>query len=169
MNRDGLFALYRYNAYANDLVLKTVAELSEVKFTQISSPSHSSVHQLLIHMLEVEAFFLSTCSSHTMEELPDDATLADILTFYENLEKETHDYLIEITDSDLSREIEVPLGDQPLRLAIWQILVQAFVHSTHHRGELSITLTELGHPLPTLDIIIQFVEQSGQKWPFAPI
>jgi uncharacterized damage-inducible protein DinB len=45
------------------------------------------------------------------------------------------------------------------------LLAQAFVHSTHHRGELSIVLSHLGHPLPTLDIIIPFVTWSGQKWP----
>jgi uncharacterized damage-inducible protein DinB len=40
------------------------------------------------------------------------------------------------------------------------------MHSTHHRGELSIVLTELGYPLPTLDIIVHFAEQSGQAWPW---
>jgi uncharacterized damage-inducible protein DinB len=58
------------------------------------------------------------------------------------------------------------MGGQTLRLPVWQLLIQGFLSSTHHRGELSIVLTQLGHPLPTLDIIIHFVEQSGQTWPW---
>jgi len=165
MNQDGLLALYNYNAYANSLVIETVAQLTEAKFTQASSPSHSSVRELLMHMLESEAFFLSVCTGHPMEELPSDTTLADIHRFCDNLAKETYDYLVKLTDIDLIQEIEVPISHQLLRLSKWQALVQGFVHSTHHRGELSIVLTELGYPLPTLDIIIQFVEQSRQQWP----
>jgi uncharacterized damage-inducible protein DinB len=47
---------------------------------------------------------------------------------------------------------------------MWQLLVQAFVHSTHHRAELAILLGQMGHPLPTLDILIHFAQQSGQPW-----
>lgn len=43
--------------------------------------------------------------------------------------------------------------------------MQAFVQSTHPRGELSIVLSQLGQSLPTLDIIIPFVTDSGQVWP----
>jgi uncharacterized damage-inducible protein DinB len=50
-------------------------------------------------------------------------------------------------------------------LPLWLLLMQAFVHSTLHRGELSIVLSNFGHPLPTLDIIIPFIEWNGQIWP----
>ena len=165
MNRDGLLALYNYNVYANSLVLDTMAQLSEVKFLQVSSPSHSSVHELLVHMLEAEAFFLSVCTGHLLEESPSLPTLADIQHYWKNLAKETHDYLVALVDSDLAQEIEVLIKGQPLRFSKWQALVHGFIHSTHHRGELSIVLTELGYPLPTLDILIQFIKQSGQAWP----
>ena len=45
---------------------------------------------------------------------------------------------------------------------VWQIVLQVYNHSMIHRGELSILLTELGHPLPNMDILIQFGEQTGQ-------
>ncbi|MFN8455860.1 MAG: hypothetical protein U0401_14540 [Anaerolineae bacterium] len=40
------------------------------------------------------------------------------------------------------------------------------LHSAQHRGELSILLSELGHPLLIDDIIVRFTEESGQSWPF---
>jgi len=165
MNRDGLLVLYDYNAYANGLLLDTVAQLTEAKFLQVSSPSHGSVHELLVHMLEGEAFFLSVCTGYPLDELPSLPALADIHHAWAQLAKEIHNYLVSLTDADLAQEIEVPLKGQSLHFPKWQALVQGFVHSTHHRGELSIVLTELGCPLPTLDILLQFIKQSGQPWP----
>lgn len=165
MNRDGLLALYNYNVYANDLVLDTVAQLPEDKFLQVSSPSHSSVRELLVHMLEGEAFFLSVCTGHPLDELPSLPRLADIQQSWTQLAREIHSYLVTLTDADLMQEIEIRLKGQPFCFSKWQALVQGFVHSTHHRGELSIVLTELGYPLPTLDILLQFIKQSGQSWP----
>ena len=69
-----------------------------------------------------------------------------------------------VSEDLLAQEIIIPIGGQDIKLARWQFLTQSLMHSTHHRGELSIVLTGLGHPLPTLDIIIEFVQESGQQW-----
>ncbi|UCC76110.1 MAG: hypothetical protein JSW37_11425, partial [Anaerolineales bacterium] len=42
----------------------------------------------------------------------------------------------------------------------------AVIHSVHHRGELSVVCTGLGYPLSTMDIILHFINQSGQSSPF---
>ncbi len=165
MNRDGLLTLYTYNTYANWLVLDTAAKLTEARLIQVSSPSHNSVHDLLVHMWNCEAYFVSVCRGHPLEESPSMPTLAAIRNAWTDLAKETSDYIASLADTDLAQEITIIMKDQPLHLPKWQALVQAFVHSTHHRGELSIVLTELGCPLPTLDILIYFIEQSGQEWP----
>ncbi len=39
MNLDGLLALYRYNAYANQLLFETVARLDGERFTREISPT----------------------------------------------------------------------------------------------------------------------------------
>jgi RimJ/RimL family protein N-acetyltransferase/uncharacterized damage-inducible protein DinB len=165
MNRDGLLALYVYNAYANKLVLNIVEQLAEAKFTRESSPSHGSVRTLLLHMLECEAFFLACCQGQPFREfdLADFSTVADIRRRWTELEQEQQAFIASLNESDVVREISAPLGERPLYFPLWQLLVQAFVHSTHHRGELSVVLTQLGHPLPTLDIILHFIQQSGQE------
>ena len=96
MNRDGLLALYEYDAYANHVVKDGLAQLSE---------------------------------------------------------------------SDLARDVPIEFGQQPYHLPVWQLLVQAFLHATQHRAELGIVLGQMGRPLPTMDIIVHFMHQSGQPWP----
>ena len=167
MDRDILLALYAYNAHANRLVLETAAGLTDDEFIRQSSPSHQSVRTLLMHMIGSEAFFIKLCQGQPLR-IPPDAppTLAEIQGYTSQLPGEQESFLRSSDEAGLEREITFQMGDQTLHLPVWQLLVQAFVHSTHHRGELSIVLSHLGHPLPTLDIIIPFVTQSGQKWPW---
>ena len=126
MNRDGLAALYEYDAYANHLVLDGLAQLSEDEFTHAPSPSRSTVRTLFLHSLLGEAWFLAACQGRKFEP-PDLPALDDIRHFQSELEKEQH--------------------------------------ATQHRAELGIVLGQMGHPLPTMDIIVHFMHQSGQPWP----
>ncbi len=71
-----------------------------------------------------------------------------------------------LTEGDLARDMTIQLRDHSFLFPMWQLLAQAFVHSTHHRAELAILLGQMGHPLPTLDIIIHFAKESGQEWPW---
>jgi uncharacterized damage-inducible protein DinB len=164
MNRDGLLTLCGYNVYANQLVWDIASRLSEDELTRPASPSHESVLKMLEHMLTVEAVFLARCQDVRIDR-PDLPTLADLIRYWAEIEQATQAFIAAQTEDDLKRPV-VALSTQPLQLPIWQLLLQAFTHSTHHRGELSIVLTELGYPLPTLDIIVHFAGRSGQAWPW---
>ncbi|GIK43003.1 MAG: damage-inducible protein DinB [Chloroflexota bacterium] len=166
MDRELLVVLYSYNAYANRLVLETAARLSDEEFTRPASPSHESVQMLLLHIIRAETFFLKQSQGQSLPPQPAEApTLAQIRAYTDQLAQEQEAFVRSLAENDLTLEVEYEMGGHPFRLAVWQMLTQAFVHSTHHRGELSIVVSELGHPLPTLDIIIPFVTQSGQEWP----
>ncbi len=163
MNRDGLMELYKYNAYANHLVLDGLAQLSQDEFTRAPSPSHASIHGLVLHLLECEAWFLALCQGHDMQELSL-PTLDDLCRFQARLAHEQLAFIAALTESDLSRQVTVQLRDRPCHLAVWQLLVQASTHSTQHRAELGILVGQMGHSLPTQDIIIHFIKESGQLW-----
>ena len=165
MHPEGLLVLYTYNAYANQLLFDTVEKLSETEYTQQSSPSHGSVKNLIEHMLACEASFLMRCQGKTPDFASlDVSTLDSLKRYWRELEREQAGFIGALTEGDCARDIKLLIREQTLVLPVWQLLTQAVIHSIHHRGELSIVLTGLGHPLPTLDIILQFVKESGQKW-----
>ena len=164
MNRDGLLALYEYDAYANRLVLDGLAQLSEDEFTRAPSPSRSTVRTLFLHSLLGEAWFLAACQGRKFDraDLP---TLDDIRHFQSKLEKEQQAFIAALSESDLARDVPFEMGEHPYHLPVWQLLTQAFLHATQHRAELGIVLGQMGHPLPTMDIIVHFMHRSGQPWP----
>lgn len=167
IDRDGLLALYAYNAHANKLVLDTAEHLTVEQFTQKSSPSHDSVRGILSHMLECEAFFLFKCRGRDSAlEAGDVSRLEDMRAAWQRLEQEQVDFIQSLSGADLACTIQLQIRGQQLVFPIWELMTQAMIHSVHHRGELSIVMTGLGYPLPTLDILLHFIKQSGQHWPF---
>jgi uncharacterized damage-inducible protein DinB len=116
-------------------------------------------------MLECEAFFLAHCKGQSVElDFVDLTTPSSIRRYWSKLEKEQLDFIESLSEDELIRDISIRLRGQPLVFPLWELLTQALIHSIHHRGELSIVLTELNHPLPTLDIILHFIKESGQSW-----
>ncbi len=167
MNRDGLMTLYAYNAYANGLLLDTVEKLSPEEFLQRCSPSHGSVRSLLLHMLECEAFFLAQCQGQRFElEVATLPSVPDIRRQWRQLERQQECWITSLTDAEWTRQVALELRGQKLVFAVWELLLQAVIHSVHHRGELSVVCTGLGYPLSTMDIILHFINQNGQSWPF---
>ena len=163
MNREGLMILCDYDTYANHLVLETIAKLNEDEFTGESSPSHHSVRKLILHALEAEKYFLSLCQERLFQELPDLHSVTDIRSHWAQVEHDIQGWIAAANEDDLKREVPFRLKGQSLQFPKWQLLMQAFFHCAQHRSELSVVLTQLGHPLPNLDIILHFIEQNKNE------
>ncbi len=164
MKPDALVALAKYNAWANRIMLEVAEKLSEQDLQAESSPSHGSVYRLLLHMHECEAIFLSLCRVTRFAAPLTPLTLTDLRARWDILAHEMCDFIVALTPEEMERVLRVEIAGSHYQLPVWQLLSQAIIHSTHHRGELSIVLTGLGRPLPNLDILLHFVEQSGQVW-----
>jgi uncharacterized damage-inducible protein DinB len=168
LNKSALIVLHHYNSHANALLLQTAAGMDESALTAQASPSHGTVLALLTHMLTSEFFFLARSEGKPVNprSAPDKTLdLQEITLAFGQVAAERQKYLNWVTDEKLLELVELPLNGKPYRLARWQLLTQSLVHSAHHRGELSIVMSGLGHPLPTLDPIIPFINESGQHWP----
>lgn len=160
-----LAALAAYNTYANNLVFTSAQALDDEQFRRDSGVSHSSVQRTLRHMLGTERGFLGICRDEPAQRLELD-TLAEIRETFAATDADFEGYIAGLSGEDCNREVLVDFGEIQLRLPVWKILLQVLQHAAHHRGELSIIMTGLGCPLPTLDIIVQFAQQDGQQWPW---
>jgi uncharacterized damage-inducible protein DinB len=171
LNQQVLLALCEYNDYANDLVLGVAERLTLEELACQSSPSHGSVLSLLRHVLATETYFLRICQGRPFDLTPEAVqSLEQLRTFWSAVAEDRKRYLAATDDVALVQALQsqtnIKIRDRDFHFARWQLMLQSLTHSTHHRGELSIVLTELGYPLPTLDIIIHFARVSGQDWPW---
>jgi len=165
LDRDGLLVLCDYNTYANQKVLDAASRLDEDQLDHDFKICRCSVRQTLQHMLEGEVYFLRLCQGEEFKEVPA-PELGNVADYWGTIPEETRRFLEKQAEQDLRREVQVQFGEHGFSFPMWQMMAQVFNHSMIHRGELSIFMTELGQPLPDLDILIHFVKESGQPWPF---
>lgn len=164
IDRQSLQVLFRYNAHANALLLDTLARLGDDEYNEVRSPNYTSIRKLATHSFMVERFFLAQCREQA-PEAADPATAAELRTAWIALNQAIGEYLATTSDEDLNRPRVMTMRQRPFEFPAWQLLTQALMHSTHHRGELALMLGAIGHELPENDIIRHFWEQTGQPWP----
>jgi len=167
MNRSSLYTLHDYTVYANDLVLQTAAKMPGEALTLDASPSHGSVKRLLVHLFRCEYYFLMECMNSQPEDPLGDLdtlTLSALGEAFTVLNDRRGRYLAHVNEYELQEVIALNLGQTRLSLPRGQFMAQSLLHSVHHRGELSIVMTGLGYPLPTLDPILLYASQAGQPF-----
>jgi uncharacterized damage-inducible protein DinB len=116
INRDALLSLNQYNVYANGLVLETAAKMTAEELNRPSSPSHSSVQGLLIHILQVEVFFLGLCTGKkclSRADFSEVIPLAEIKAAFERVADARAAYLENVNEAELNEVIEAFIGASP--------------------------------------------------------
>lgn len=162
-----LSALARYNIQANHILMNAVSKLTPDEFANTPSPSRETIKDLLLHLIVVEAAYYSRCRGDKFDfDSKVYRTFSDIKGFANRTANDLQKLMDSLTEDDFSKQVTAKFGDESLHLPLWQMLLHTFMHTARHRGELSIILSQLGRPLPIPDLIVQFVDESGQTWPF---
>ncbi len=161
MNSNDLLTLYKYNAFANNLLSETIDDLPG-DVLGAASPSHDSVGSLLRHMLSVETAYLQTCRGEPFDRssIPND--VAHIISALQALAPQQQAYLENVS----AEELESTRTWFGITLPIDQLLTQCVMHSLQHRTEISLLFSQQGYQMPDFDIIKFFILESGQEWPW---
>lgn len=159
-----LLALAGYNEYATARLLNTVEKLdSDQIFTEIGSDQRT-VRLMLLHMMRTEAYYLAVCQGHDLDfDASRYNTLEEIRAYWDGLEHRMRRYIEKAGEEELLAARDFRLRDQVNSLPAWELLLQAFVHNVHHRGELAVLLKVIDKSLPTQDIYHHIFDQESQQ------
>lgn len=167
MDHSVLLSLAKYNAVANHLLFETVGNLSTSELEITPSPSRKNIFRLLQHLLAVEAHYLAQCQSKNFDfDVQALSTVESLQVFASQLDVSLINLVTLLTDDELFQEKNIQIGGHEFQFTTWQILLHIFMHSAHHRGELSVLLSFKGQSLGLPDMIVQFAQESGQTWPW---
>lgn len=161
MNSKELLTLYKYNAFANNLLFETIGEIPEEVLTS-GSPSHDSIGKLLRHMYSVEAGYLHTCKQEPFDRKSVPNDVAGIFAALLAIALQQQAYLSSATEAEL-QSTRTWFG---VTLPVDQLLTQCALHSHQHRTEISLLLSLQGFKMTDFDIIKYFILESGQEWPW---
>lgn len=166
--REQLQTLARYNVWATKVLLAEVDALPEADYRRDLRLAFGSVHGTLNHLLVAEhRLWHARFAEGTTPALALDAELKpDRAALREALVEGALAWpaLLEVwPDARLQGTLAyMRLAGEPVVLPFAATLSHVFNHATHHRGQISAALTQLGRPAPGLDLV-RMLQQEADK------
>ncbi len=169
--REHLHTLSRYNLWATQTLLEQVDALDEADYRRDSGLFFKSIHGTLNHLLVAERqlwFRRFTGQPVAVQSLDAEAETDRVqlrrrlldgaaawLPWVQNLSAQTLSGAI-VYVSTQGETVTAPFA---------ATLAHVFNHGTHHRGQLSAALTQLGRPAPELDLMIMVRREHAATQP----
>jgi uncharacterized damage-inducible protein DinB len=158
MNIDRYRRLQEYNSWAHRRVWNCIMKLSEEQYHQPSSYSIGSLHQQLVHTMEVEMLLLRRVQRGTPHRIPPADTYPTreaVRVRWDEIEAAWREQLASLTDADLDVMVEyVSISSgKTYRSRMWELLSQWINHSTDHRAQMLALIHQLGGETISQDII----------------
>ncbi len=151
-------ALFDYNAWANERILRAASGLTDEQFTTPTRFPRETLRGCLVHILNAVRFHLAAWRGlpsppdHRAEAYPSVAALA--ARWHED-ETATRAFIATLSDADLDRPRTVTFtGDGVCITApLWQLMAHVVNHGTQHRSDAAQMLTDFGHSPGDLDLM----------------
>lgn len=148
---------YDYNAWANQRVLDTAAQLAPAQLRAPGSASFASIFDTLVHTMSAQWIWLSRwqgVSPTTMLDSADYADLTAVCTRWAKIEQDTHAFVAQLDETQLNRDaVYTNTKGRQFSYPLWQLMLHQVNHATQHRSEVAAMMTELGHSPGWLDLI----------------
>ncbi|MCS7050019.1 MAG: DinB family protein [Thermomicrobium sp.] len=143
--------LLRFNRWANQAI---VAHCRTVDPAVLDAPPplgvYGTIRETLAHLATAEAVYVARLRGEEPQRLAADADLDTIASWLERSGAALEE-LAETTPPDRVLSFVSPTFGE-LSVPAWVLLGQAIVHGCAHRAQLATLFTQLGTPLPELDM-----------------
>jgi uncharacterized damage-inducible protein DinB len=114
----------------------------------------------MVHALSAEWGWLDRCGGAKRGAAlvaSDFPTAASLIERWQQVEGFVREFLANLRDEDLNREVEFALGDRPKHFRrLGELMHHAAIHGVHHRGQAALLLRLLGHSPGNFDILFYY-------------
>ncbi len=116
---------------------------------------HEELRRRVGHILGVQQGFLSVLQGEAAGGPSDQppATFDELKSWAEKLHGELNEYVASLTEADMARRVTIPWIPE-CTISISEALVQAAMHTQHHRGQCMTRLKDFGGEPKNVDWII---------------
>jgi uncharacterized damage-inducible protein DinB len=156
-------SLFDYGYWANRKLFEVISQLTAEQFTQTAADNHGSIRNTMVHMLSAEWGWLDRCGGPARGaplNPADFPTASTVVDTWERVEASMREFLSELRDEDLARNVEFAIGGTEKRIMpVGELLQHAANHGAHHRGQLSLLLRLLGYDPANYDLLFYFAEK----------
>ena len=168
ISKEDIEYLYKYNRWANNTILKTVAGLTPDQLNQKLGGSFPSVRETLVHIVGAEWVWLQRWKNGTSPKAllsaADFPDLDSIRTRWQQIEHEQREFVEQATDSSLKAPLKyVNLKGQTFEYPLGRAMQHLINHGSYHRGQVTNFLRQLGAQPAATDLLVYFDVEGNSK------
>lgn len=165
MTLDILETFARYNVWATEKLIQALETVSDEDFFKDQGLFFNSIFATLNHILVGEHYlWFARFSQGYSEPLSLNQIIEpDRHKLLETLQQKAHlwiEWLKQLDPVLLSGQLHyTSTSGQVLSLPYAATLLHVFNHSTHHRGQITTALAQMGYTTPVMDLVYMLVEE----------
>ena len=150
---------YQYNAWANQRILDTAAQLTPEQLREKSSASFESIFDTLVHTMSAQWIWLSRWQGTSPTAMIDPNDFVDLTAVCERwaeIEQNTQAFVAQL-DEAVFMQTEVSYNNtkgKSFSYPLWQLMLHQVNHATQHRSEVAAIMTQFGYSPGWLDLIM---------------
>lgn len=163
-----LNTLARYNIWATARLVQVLETVSDEDFFKDQGLFFQSIFGTLNHILVGEhdlwfARFSQGCSKQLALNSIIESDRHALLDALQQKSYRWIEFLQHLDPALLTQQLHyTTTTGQALSLPYAATLQHVFNHSTHHRGQISAALIQMGYPSPVMDLVYMLVEEKQQ-------
>jgi len=150
---------FDYNVWADQRLLAAAGELSRDELNRDFGTADKSVLGTLVHVFGAERLWLGRFQreANPLYLAPADYHFSVLQNDWPSLHHRWRSWLDGLSDDFVAADFDYhDLKGHAWRQPLWQLVLHAVNHGTHHRGQVAGFLRTLGHVPPPLDITVYY-------------
>lgn len=159
MTPSAIRTLFQYNAWANARILDAAARLTPAQLLSSGGAGWGwgSVRDTLTHTMGAQWIHLERWNGRSPRASLAAAEFSDVAALrarWDAIERDTQAFVAGLTDGRLDSVVEYTnLKGERWAYPLWQQMVHQVNHSTQHRSEVAVMLTQFGCSPGDLDLL----------------
>lgn len=147
-----------YNSWMNRKLYEVCAQIPDVRRKEDRGAFFKSIHGTLNHLLHSDRVWLGRLTQNSFVAT---GIGQELYTHFDDLQRErvlTDQFLVDwaqtVTSAGLSQPLEYisNVDGQMRTLPTWVLVAHLFNHQTHHRGQVTTLLSQMGYDLGITDL-----------------
>ena len=155
----------RFNQWATGQVLEETVPLPSEQLMQDLGGSFSCIYNTLVHLYRADCIWydrLNGVPTATLDAYEAPGCTYDLQAAWNELLSKMVTWSEPLSEEDWNREMTYKtLAGVPMVTPLWQMILHIVNHGTHHRGQITHMLRQLGQKPVNLDLIGYYRRQSA--------
>jgi uncharacterized damage-inducible protein DinB len=169
IDKTGFELMARYNQWMNEKIYAVCADIPDAARRKDLGAFFKSIHGTLNHLMYGDKAWMNRFTGQSIENLSMDKELYSdfdkLRKERERMDRDIIEWSRRLQPDWLAADFEFTskVDNKPRTMPAWALVMHMFNHQTHHRGQVTTLIKQLGHEPGVTDIPFMPQFQAGKQ------